>query len=125
MPCRYDCPATIRLAGRLRKEIFKKEPEYVRKMDAYLKQTFLVFYERKFYALVGAVLKGDTLHYQQAVFVSHDATRNEYGEDLAGADALRLHGRQLTLLRNGKTLKTILIPLNAFAPEHPFLVTFQ
>jgi len=94
-------------------------------MDAYLKQTFLVFYERKFYALEGAVLKDDILHYKEAMFVSHDATRNEYGKDLAGADALKLHGRQLTLLRRGKTLKTISIPLNAFAPEYPFLVTFQ
>lgn len=125
MPCRYDCPATIKLAGKLRREIFKKEPEYVRKMDAYLKQTFLVFYERKFYMLDGAAIKDNIVSYQHAAFVSHDATRNEYGRDLERADALKLHGRQLTLLRRGKVLKNIPVPLNVFAPEHPFLVTFQ
>lgn len=125
MPCRYDCQATIKLAGKLRHEILKKEPEYVRKMDGYLKKTFLVFYERKFYALDEAVFKNDVLHYKQAAFVSHDATRNEYGEDLDKASALKLHGRQLTLLRGRKVLKDIMIPLNTFAPEHPFLITFQ
>lgn len=125
MPCSYDCKKTIELAGKLRKEIKKREPLYVKLADQYLKMPFLVFYERKFYMFDGAAWKGDMLTYKKAHFVSPDGTKDIYGEDLNKADGLRLQGRKLLLYKKRSLLQTLDIPMENFAPEYPFLIDFK
>ncbi|MCM8797656.1 MAG: hypothetical protein NC923_07285 [Candidatus Omnitrophica bacterium] len=124
MPCGYDCFQTIKLAGRLRYEIEKRESGYVRLTDKYLKMPFLVFYERKFYAFEG-VMRGRFIKYNKVYFPSPDKAQDIYGKVLAEGDSLELQGMMLNIYRKNKKIKSISIPFNNnFAPEYPFLIQF-
>lgn len=124
MPCSYDCKDTIRLAGNLRKDIKKREPDFVRFADTYLKMPFLVFCERKVCCFDGDVVAANVIRYRKAHFVKPDISKDIYGADLSKADMLELRGREILLSRNGKPYKTIVVPLSDFAPEYPFIIQF-
>lgn len=124
MPCSYDCKETIKLAGRLRKEIQKREPDYVKLADQYLKMPFLVFYERKIYCFDG-ILKENTIRYNKVYFVPPDSSNNLYLNDFKQADSLRLEGRRILLFKKDKLIKIINVELKNFAPEYPFLIQFS
>lgn len=123
MPCSYSCLETIKLAGKLRKEIKKREPQYVELTDKYLKMPFLVFYERKFYCFEG-VLNDNEIKYKKVYFSSPDKSKDTYSKYFRDANSLRLQGRRLIILKNNRVLKEIDIKLNNFAPEYPFLIKF-
>jgi hypothetical protein len=123
MPCSYDCANTINLVRKLRKEIKKREPEFVKLADERLKMPFLVFYERKFYCFEGE-LKDNFLRYKKAYFCSPDLIKDIYGNYFKEADSLKLEGRKISLFRRDKIFKTLDIPLTNFAPEYPFLIQF-
>ena len=123
MPCSYSCEETIRLAGKLRKEIKKREPEYSGLIDRYLEMPYLVFYERKFYCFEGT-LRGNEIKYTDFYFPSPDAAKDTYGQYLQRADSLRLQGREVILLKRNKVLNKIEVGLTDFAPEYPFLIQF-
>jgi len=123
MPCSYSCAATIKMVAKLRKEIKKREPEFVELTDQYLKLPFLVFYEQKFYCFEGK-LTDNEIKYKKFYFAGSDKSKDIYGEYFKEADTLRLQGRELTILKNKRVLKKINIKLNKFAPEYPFMVRF-
>ena len=123
MPCSYSCKETIKLAGRLREEIKKKEPGYVELTDRFLKLPFLVFYERKFYCFEGELKNGE-IKYEDFYFPSPDKSKDIYSKDFEKADRLRLEGRRLILLRNNKIVRKIDVGLSNFAPEYPFIIKF-
>jgi len=123
MPCSYNCKATIELVARLKKEINKREPAYVRIVERFLKRPFLVFYEKKIYGFEGQ-LKGNTVRYSRVYFTSPNVTQDLYSADFAAADSLRLEGRKILLWRGRRLVKVIEPPLNDFAPEYPFLIQF-
>ncbi len=122
MPCTYSCAETIRLAGRLRKEIKKREPEYVTLTDHYLQLPFFVLYEKKIYCFDGR-LNNDEIRYSR-FYTYEGMEEDEYSPYFKKADTLRLKGRYLTLLRRNKIQNRITIPFTKFAPEYPFLVQF-
>ena len=124
MPCSYNCENTVNLVKGLRDKIRKREPDFVNLTDRYLKMPFLVFYERKIYCFEGKSLGNNHLKYRKVYFVGSDKTKDIYGQDLKMADALRLEARTMRLLRKGRVVKTIAIPLTNFAPETPFLIQF-
>jgi hypothetical protein len=123
MPCSYSCAETMKLTLRLRKEIEKREPKYVKLTDKYLKMPLLVIYEKKYYCFDGT-LKGDEIKYKKFFFSSTDLTKDSYGEYLQEADTLKLKGRRIILLKRGKILNKIDVILNSLAPEFPFLIRF-
>lgn len=123
MPCSYDCQHTVKLVKKLRIEIKKREPDYVKLTDKYLKMPFLIFYERKFYCFKGG-LKNNFLRYKEAYFLSPERAKDTYGQDFMQADLLTLRGRSIILYCRKKVLKIINIPLVSFAPEYPFLIQF-
>lgn len=123
MPCSYSCGETIKLAGKLRKEIRKRDSEYVELTDKYLKMPFLVFYERKFYCFDGR-LKDNEIKYKEVYFPSPDKNKDTYAKYLKEADTLRLEGRRIILLKRNRIIKTIDVELSNFAPEYPFLIKF-
>jgi len=124
MPCSYSCKETIKLASKIRKEIKKREPEYVRLTDTYLKMPFLVFYEKKYYCFEGE-LKDNEVRYKNVFFIPSDINKDIYGEDFKKADALKLIGRRIILFKKNRIFKTIEVELNNFAPEFPFLIKFH
>lgn len=124
MPCSYSCHETIKLAGKLRLEINKREPGYVKLTDEYLQMPFLVFYEKKYYCFKGEV-KNSLLEYEKVYFSSPTQSNDIYGELFRNADSLKLHGRSIVLHRGRKISKVIDIPLQNFAPEFPFLIKLK
>lgn len=124
MPCRYNCQATVRLAGKLRQEIFKREPAFVKLVDQRLRAPFLVFYERKFYYFEGRMAANE-ICYQRLYFPSPDFTKDVYGKYLRRADRLRLEGCNLILFKGEDVIRKIFLePRRGFAPEYPFLIQF-
>lgn len=125
MPCSYNCSATIKLAGGLRKAILKREPGYVQMIDERLKMPFLVFYERKFYCFDG-LMKANRVCYKKPYFPSPDFKKDTYGKFLSEADTLQLDGYRLKLTKKGKDFKNLNVgPQGNFAPEYPFLIDFS
>jgi len=124
MPCRWDCPATRRLAGRLRSEVVRREPELVRQVDRHLRLPALVFYERKHFVLDGT-LQGDRVEYRAVHFPDADPEGQALLERLAPGDALELQGNAVQVFRRGVLLDRIPARTEGFAPEHPFLVQFD
>ena len=124
MPCSYSCEKTIKGAGTLRAEIKKREPEFVKLTDEYLKMAFLVFYERKFYCFKGT-LKNNEIKYKDFLFTALDKKLDLYGENFKKGDALKLEGRSILIYKKGVLIKTIQVPYNVFAPEYPFLIDFN
>ena len=124
MPCSYSCEKTMKWAWKLRAEIKKREPEFVKLTDAYLKMAFLVFYERKFYCFEGT-LENNKIKYRDVLFTALDKKLDLYGEDFKKGDSLKLEGRSILIYKKDKLIKTIEIAYNAFAPEYPFLIDFN
>lgn len=124
MPCSYSCHETIKLAGKLRFEINKREPGYVKLADEYLQMPFLVFYEKKYYCFKGE-LKNNLLEYKKVYFCSPDKMNDIYGEFFRNANSLELQGRCIILYRDKNMIQSIDIPLQNFAPEYPFLTQFR
>ena len=124
MPCRWDCPATLALAGRLRAEVAAREPELVEQVDRHLRLPALVFYERKHYVFEG-VLSGNRLDYQAVHYPDWDAGGQAYYQRLSQGDALELVGQAVRIYRGGRQVDEIVARSEGFAPEHPFLVQFD
>ncbi|PIQ88757.1 MAG: hypothetical protein COV72_06755 [Candidatus Omnitrophica bacterium CG11_big_fil_rev_8_21_14_0_20_42_13] len=124
MPCSYSCRQTIKLANKLRNEIKKREPEYVKITDSRLKMPFLVFYERKFYCFDGE-LRGNLVRFKRAYFPAPHRHEDRYSADFKKIDRLELKGRSIVLFKRNKILKNLDVPLNTFAPEYPFLIQFS
>lgn len=124
MPCRWDCPATRELAGRLRREVEAREPELVRQVDRHLRLPALVFYERKHYVFEGT-LEGQRLEYRAVHYPDADPEGFPYLERLARGDALELEGSTVRVFREGSLVDEIRARTGGFAPEHPFLVQFE
>lgn len=124
MPCSYSCQETIKLAGKLRLEINKREPGYVKLADEYLQMPFLVFYEKKYYCFKGEI-KNNLLKYEKVYFSSPTQSNDMYGEFLKNADSFKLHGRSIILYRGKKIFKVTDIPLRNFASEYPFVIKLK
>ncbi len=124
MPCRWDCPATRDLAGRLRSEVARREPELVRQVDRHLRLPALVFYERKHYVFDGT-LQGNRLEYRAAYYPDGDLEGQALLARLAQGDALELEGETVRVFRQGELVDRIQARSDGFAPEHPFLVQFE
>jgi len=124
MPCRWDCPATRALAGRLRQEVAAREPELVRQVDRHLRLPALVFYERKHYVFDGE-LHGNRLEYRACHYPDWDREGLPYHERLQRGDALELEGGTVHIFRQGQEVDRIVARSEGFAPEHPFLVQFD
>lgn len=124
MPCRWDCPATRELAGRLRSEVALREPELVRQVDRHLRLPALVFYERKHFVFDGT-LQGNRLTYRKVYYPDGDLTGQALLPRLARGDALELEGDTVRVFRDGELVDRIQARSEGFAPEHPFLIQFD
>jgi hypothetical protein len=124
MPCSYSCPQTMEMAGALRREIKKREPEYVRLTDELLHMPFLVFYEKKYYAFQGT-LNNNEVSYSRFYFTSPEANKDLYSRHLRQADTLRLEARELVFIKKGKVTARKEVSRNNFAPEFPFFMQYR
>lgn len=124
MPCRWDCPATVELAGRLRAGILEREPELVRRIDRHLAMPALVFYERKHFVFEGT-LEGHRLDYSAVHYPDGMPDGWDLHARLAAGDALELLGSMVRVFREGAVVDEIEARRDGFAPERPFLVQFR
>jgi len=123
MPCNYRCLETIKLARKIRREIKKREPDYVNFTDYYLKKIYLVFYEKKYYWFEGN-FENNVVVFKKMFFCSPDKDKDVYSRYFVKADALSLKGRRIYLYKKRNLYKIINVPLNEFAPEYPFIIKF-
>lgn len=124
MPCSYCCPETIKLVNEIRKAIKEEEPEFVEKIDKYLKFPLLVFYERKCYVFEGEI-KNKKLHYKNVYFISQMPENNLYERDIKNGDCLFLEDKDVIILKGGRLIKRIKWHEKNFASETPFLIQFS
>ncbi len=125
MPCSFDCKKTIERASKLRKEIMKREPEFIKIMDERLKLPFLVFYEKKIYAFTGYLVSDKELRYSKVHFVNAEKERNSYMEKLLKGNRLKLNGGRIEVYSNNDNVEMIDASVGGFAPESPFLIKFN
>ena len=125
MPCNFNCQKTINYAGRLRQEIAKREPEFIKAVDKKLKLPFLVFYEKKIYAFQGQLINCNELSYTKVYFVNAEPERNTYFNRLLRGNRLKIDGKMVNIYRNRDKVDVMQGPIGGFAPESPFLVQFS
>lgn len=123
MPCRWDCPATVQRASRLRAELLEREPELVRRIDWHLSLPALVFYERKHFVFEGT-LHGRRLEYSAVHYPDGMPEGWEPHSRLAQGDSLELAGTTVRIYRGSELIDEIPARREGFAPERPFLVQF-
>jgi len=125
MPCSFDCKETIKYTRRLRQEIIKRAPKFIKVMDMRLKLPFLVFYEKKIYAFQGRLVNNKELSYSEIYFVNAEKERNTYMQKLSKGNRLKLNGRRVDIYKNKERVDMIDASVGSFAPEFPFLVKFD
>lgn len=123
MPCRFDCPATQDLAGRLRAEVRKREPRFAELTDAHLALPALVFRERKHFVFDG-ILEGPRLSYRAVYLPDGDPDGLPHLARLEKGDAVEVEGQEVRVFRDGTLVDVIEARAEGFAPEHPFMIRF-
>jgi hypothetical protein len=123
MPCSFHCPRTLKSALSFRQFLIKKEPAFAGQIDAHLKLPYLVFYERKIYAFEGRMTDSG-IAYKAVYFVGSNQDFNPYLKHLSLANELRLEGKDVVLLKNGKKRDVIKYDALKAPQEHPFIVQF-
>ncbi len=125
MPCSFNCKKTVSYVKKLRGEVKKREPKFIKMVDERLKLPFLVFYEKKIYAFKGKLLNNKELLYSEIYFVNAESERNVYMEELAKGNRLKLNGKIIYIYNGKNKVNTIESTKEGFAPETPFLVQFN
>lgn len=105
MPCSPDCPETIKYADNLRKEIKKRDPEYVDVIDRHLKLPYLCFSEQDIYAFEGSV-SGNIIHTKKSYFVGKPRY-NRFNDEFRKADAITVTDKEITAHKNERLLMSI------------------
>lgn len=123
MPCSYNCPATIKLAGEVKKAIKEEEPLFAAETDRHLKLPLLVFYERKYYAFEGEI-KNEKLFYKNVYFIGQMPENNLYETDIKRGDCLFLEDKDVLILKKRRLIKRIKWQKKDFASEIPFIIQF-
>jgi hypothetical protein len=67
-PCSYNCPVTMDLAGRVLQGITELDPGYAKKIEWHLKLPYLLFNEKKAFALDG-IIEGNRIKYKDWYFL--------------------------------------------------------
>jgi len=124
MPCAYNCKNTIEFAKRVKNCIREEEPRLVKEIDERLRLPLLVFYEKKFYAFKGVIRKGK-IYYKDVYFIGGMQENNMYERDLREGDAVFIENKDVIILKRGKLIKKIKHNHKDFAPEIPFIISFN
>jgi hypothetical protein len=124
MPCSFACSRTIELAGRLRSEIDKREPDFARAIDCHLLLPFLVFFERKFYAFEG-FMERERLYYDHVYFPDTWRAGRSYHERLERGDSLHIEDGSVHVYRGSTPLDVIPLNHRDTVAEQPFLIHFE
>lgn len=82
-PCSYRCPATMDIAQRLLEGIEEMEPDYAEKIRRHLKLPYLLFNEKKAFALEGSI-KNNRIYYTQSKFIGDKRDEKTYIEITKG-----------------------------------------
>lgn len=125
MPCSFNCRKTNIYSQRLRQEVMKREPDFIRIIDERLRQPFLVFYEKKIYGFKGFLLNSRELSYSEVYFVNAEEERNVHLRALRKGNRLRVDGKIIIIYKDGREVERIEASKDSFAPETPFLVQFN
>jgi len=121
MPCSFNCAATRKNAASFRDFLMKEEPSFVKNIDDHLRLPHLIFYERKIYAFEGRMVP-EGIAYKSVYFLGLNNDFNPYLERLSLANELRLEGKNVVLLKDGKKRDVIEHDPFKASQEIPFLL---
>lgn len=124
MPCSFNCQKTIELVAKLRREMKKREPEFVEAIDRHQLLPFLVFFERKFYAFSGFI-QDQRLYYSQVFFPDSWGPGREYLDILRCGDSLHIEDGNVYVYKGRKPVTIIQLKYRDSVPEYPFLIQFE
>jgi len=124
MPCSFSCSATIKAAHRLRGEIKKREPEYVKLIDMHLSLPCLVFFERNIYAFKGRQ-RDNQITYTDVYAVDLTCAPADYTNLLREGNRVSVKDRKVHVYRDSTLLHIIEGGLQNRVREVPFLISFR
>jgi len=126
MPCSFDCQATVDYSRKLLAVLSEWDAGYARRIQASLRQCFLVISERLAYVLVDALVKDEARTvYRKAMFVGAAAEHDHYGELLARGNELEISDGVVLIYNDGKLIHTFETRCDQGIAEVPLLLTFQ
>lgn len=105
LPCSYSCEKTISYAREVEKRIEQVEPGFVRKTKEILQKPLLVFGERH-YIIFDGDMKGDTISYDDAHYVSNPARPEEdvnFFDEIRQGDSI-LMKKDIAIRKEGKEI---------------------
>ncbi len=120
MPCRFDCPRTVRFARNLEAWIEREEPEYAADCRELLRRPVLALSERDVVLFEGTAHGRNALEYSDVVDLAH--TDRERIRLLRKGDRLEVRGRFVTVLSHGSMVGVIECRVDHFLPEVPILL---
>ncbi len=124
MPCRFNCNNTIKAAQKLRNEIKRREPEYVKQIDMHLKFPYLVFFERNIYAFKGH-LKNNQVTFTEVFPVDLTCAQVDYSSLFREGNRITVENQKVHVYRNSSLLHIMEGGIQSKVKEVPFLISFQ
>jgi hypothetical protein len=126
MPCSFNCQLTVDYSKKLLDALSQYDAGYARRIQASLRQCFLVISERLAYVLVDASVRDKARAiYHKAIFVGAAAEHDRYGELLARGNELEISDGVVFIYNDGKLIHTFETRCDQGIAEVPLLLGFE
>lgn len=120
IPCRFDCPNTIRYSTALAKFLDGCEPEYVAACRQLLRKPVLSLNEREIVVLDGVFVDDRRVKYRDAIDL-FAMPQDVLGAIRAG-NIIEVRGRFVLVFRNRELVETFECRCDEFGPRVPLLI---
>lgn len=126
MPCSFDCAATLEYSTAVISATRELDVEYAEKIEASLRQSFLVISEAASYVLEGARgTDGGRVAYEKATYVGGRAQYDRYSSPLAKGDELSVEDGVVFVWRGGQLVETLETRCDRGIVEVPMVLNFD
>lgn len=122
MPCRFDCPETIRFSARLEDFLRRNEPEYASACSRLLRKHVLALNEREIVLLDNACIDDGRVTYKRALNLFW--TPGAILDAINRGNTLELRGRFLTVFRDSDLIDVFECRCDEFGPRVPLLFSW-
>jgi hypothetical protein len=123
IPCRFDCPETIRFATALEKFLASREPAYAAACRQLLHKPVLSLNEREIVVLDGTFVGECRVAYRDAVDLF--ATPEPVLRAIRAGNTVEIRGRFVLVFRNRELVDVIECRCDEFGPRVPLLIRWS
>lgn len=124
MPCRFDCPATVKQAEDLLLYLRKKEPKIATSLERHLGLPVLVLYEKKIFAFNGKLID-NKIEYSEVYPGNPEIKGSIYHKILASGNVVIVEGKKVFVYKGREFIGELPVYAGGFAPEEPFVIQFR